>query len=483
MFRSAIVTTALTNDAADSYFGHRIRSESYHGDNSMKATLRALLDRRMPADDFIGTTVYRSGLTDSQLAEDGVLRELLENKMNVYENWITFVSVTGSETHRTTLLERIKGGFVDAADGYCGFKYHELPAVTELFKNSFKVLCYICPEYKSVVVFIDNLTMAKYHYIQCAILGMLPWYHTKETGMTEEELKLIWSFKETTPDKYLAAIEAIAAHFDFETGRIKKLLAGFEISADKRRLESLNRNVANLRSDINSYSESIARAYKSINDNLVSIAGLEAKISGAPVESELMNYFMKNKNVKLRNVDGNIAYFEVYDYLSYFDEDAVKRYLKNGDGFVFRHVTSRNNTGITKEQMIKFINNVFIEQEVKIRFCAAFYMDISSCRVNYDNRGSFTDPRADTCLRNTHIQYFGCLGNNRSAMDKCMGNADYIGVIQQCMAATRNLNWHDSTVMGRFFDDLDSVRSRFCELPDGTLVTFKDAVKWIDEHE
>ncbi len=59
-----------------------------------------------------------------------------------------------------------------------------------------------------------------------------------------------------------------------------------------------------------------------------------------------------------------------------------------------------------------------------------------------------------------------------------------IGAVEQCIASAKSLNFHDSPVMGAFMRKFYSRDTKpFIELPDGTLVTAYDAVKWIKEQE
>lgn len=118
-------------------------------------------------------------------------------------------------------LSAIESNFTTEYSGY-----HRLEKVQMFYRKSFAVDCYINPELKSVIVFVDGMDNKKMHYLQVSILAMLPWYFDPEKGMTEDEMALVYSLRETSPEKYNECLVKMAEQYDFKTARIRQLLAG-----------------------------------------------------------------------------------------------------------------------------------------------------------------------------------------------------------------------------------------------------------------
>ena len=80
------------------------------------------------------------------------------------------------------------------------------------------------------------------------------------------------------------------------------------------------------------------------------------------------------------------------------------------------------------------------------------------------------------------------MGNYSATINQLLKDNDYIGAIEQCIASCKSLNFGDSTVMEEFMLRLygisdQHVNIRCIELPNGEVVTPKNAVKWLREQE
>ena len=63
---------------------------------------------------------------------------------------------------------------------------------------------------------------------------------------------------------------------------------------------------------------------------------------------------------------------------------------------------------------------------------------------------------------------------------------DYIGAVEQCISAVKQLNWADSTVMNYFMGAMygdNSYNNKCIELPDGNIVKPVQAIEWLESQE
>jgi hypothetical protein len=134
--------------------------------------------------------------------------------------------------------------------------------------------------------------------------------------------------------------------------------------------------------------------------------------------------------------------------------------------------------------MEKLLTAIFIDQTLKIRFCAAYYFDLNgSVGAQYHHRfpSSFSGYKP-----NPHIDEFECMGNYKRTINEALTRRDYITALEQCVASAKSLNLHDSAVIGRFighFCQNGGSSYKAIELPDGRIVSPKEAIKWIEEQE
>ncbi|MCL2698151.1 MAG: hypothetical protein FWE74_08735 [Oscillospiraceae bacterium] len=85
-------------------------------------------------------------------------------------------------------------------------------------------------------------------------------------------------------------------------------------------------------------------------------------------------------------------------------------------------------------------------------------------------------PESSSYLPNPHIQNHSCIGSYAMRFQEYMRKRDYMGAIDQAVVSERNLNFHDSTVMLKFANELSNSSKSCIETKDGTLLTPFEAV-------
>ena len=476
MFKQSVSSTMLTSDAANIFFPH-ITGEMYGSDHTFLATVRALVAPRMPEGESIHVSFGRSDYNAAVVSETSARRmvEMICGNMYRGAGQIYIHNLANrDEANNIANIELLKRQFCEV---YAGWQYHE--KISNFYQKSFKVICFIHPESKSASLFVEQLNLQKLHYLQMSILAFLPWYFDPEKGMSEAEMALVHSLRERTPAKYEACIAELAKQYDFEAGRIRKLLKDFETKFERMECDRVRRDITRVDNDMTNLDRQYADFIKRRNDLCIRLLGLERRIEEG-VESELMEYFLCNRKLHLENIDGTYMYFAVRDYLSYFDEDAAATYIKNRNGYFY----SCCNSSLTKDGMEKLLTAIFVDQTIKIRFCAAYYFDMNGSVT--PNSNHHFGPEFKGYRPNPHIDQYSCMGNYKPAINTALRNRDYITALEQCVASAKSLNFHDSTVMRNFIEQFTANGGssyKAIELPDGTVVSPREAVKWIEAQE
>lgn len=483
MFRTTISSTPMTTESANTFF-QNITGASFNGDVSFVATLRALAYPRMQEGDAIRLEFTCSSYSARDVAGTRASRMVSTMlDMGYYSQGTVVIHNCDGRTQEDNYacLELMKSTFCEV---YSGF--HRLEKVTDFFKKTFYVLCFINPTTKQVVLFVDSLNLRKLHYLQCAIFAFLPWYFDPEAGVSQDEMNLIQSLREKTPEQYEACLVKLSQQYDFRAASIKKMLAGFETRFDKIESDRLRRKILEIERNIADYQRKIYEKLSEKNGFDVKLLGLETKIAKGNGESEIMDYFLCNDKLSLSRVTDSQMTFAIKDYITYFDEDMAKRIIDNEHSYVYCPNGRSCNNFIEHDDMKRLMYAVFIDQTLRMRTCAAYGLSIGGSSVDaisgYDYGYEFAD-----CIPNAHIDRYSCLGNYSRAITECLKRSDYIGAIEQCIASCKSLNFADSAVMKVFMSRMYGLdgytRNRCIELPNGNVVTPKEAAAWLKEQQ
>lgn len=490
MFRAVIRSTQLTSDVANSFF--RIRGECFQNDFSFVSTLRALVAPRMKDDDEAIYLAFKSGVySSSSISRAGahnacrsiatyiVADEEHERHGKFYVH--SFTSSDQSDNYAA--LEALKCGFEGAFPGW-----HRIEKVTLFFKNKFYCLCFINPTTKSVVIFVDNLDIRKMHYLQCGIFAFLPWYFDPSEGVTELEKELVESLRENTSTKYEDCIARIAEKYDFRTESIKMLLEGFETRYERQRRNEIRQDIDSIIYNIKDLNDRIGQYLSQKNDLDIELLGLDQKIAnGGDGNSEIMEYFLCNRNIVLESVTDSRMTFSCKGYLEYFDEEMAKRMIDNPHSCIYEPNGRPRGNIIAAEDMKLLMNALFVDQTLKMKFCASYTFNLNG-NVSANSHHTYGSEFRD-CTPNTHIDKHSCMGNYYQAINQILSEKNYIGAIEQCVASCKSLNFADGVVLEEFMarlyeiEDRGEVNLKCIELPDGQIVTPKGAIDYLKTEE
>lgn len=486
MFKNSIASTPLTTDAANAYFSN-ITGQRYGNDNSFLATLRALVAPRMKEDESItlkfGRTEYDASTVRS-VPGDRMVEAICSNyHLNDYDGYIIIHSLSSDPESNKVNLQMIDANFTGYYTGY-----HRLEKVKEFYRKAINVDCYINPEHKNVILFVDRLDNKKLHYLQQSILAILPWYFDPNNGVSELEMELIQSLRETSSEKYEACLARVAEQYDFKTARIRQLLGGFETRFEQMECERVRSEINDFDRRIMQLNDEIGAMLGRRNDSCIRLLGLETKIANGGEDSEIMEYFLCNNKLFLENVTDTDMYFSVKDYLTYFDRDMAETAINNPHSFVYCNGRNGEYRGISAEKMKRLMREIFVEEmpRLRIKFCGAYRFNLNGS-VGTQGGHSFGYEFADA-MPNTHIDRFNCLGNYQRTINQLLQRRDYISAIEQCIASCKSLNWGDSPVMGEFMRAMwgssdYNYNNRCIELPDGRVVKPAEAIKWLEEQD
>lgn len=479
MFKAGITQTPFTTEAANAYFSN-ITGGSFNHDHSFISTLRALLAPRIKEGESVNLIFGSSGYNLDQVGAipaERVVSAICNDYRLSYPGQFIVHSLRAGQESNMANFKAIEVKFASVYEGY-----HRLGKVKDFYRKAFNLDCYINPDLKSVIVFVENLDNKKMHYLQVSILAMFPWYFNPKEGMTDDEMALVYSLRETSPDKYNQCLAKMASQYDFKSARVRQLLAGFETRYEKMACDNVREEIAahdRKIAELNSY---IGDHFRRRNESCIRLLGLEQKIAEGSGDSEIMEYFLCNDHLVLENVTDTDMYFSVKDYLEYFDSEMAERAIGNRGSFVYEYgLAARGDDGRDKAK--KLMTEIFVSENprLRVRFCAAYLFNLNGNvqpLSGHDFGFEFNG-----YMPNTHINNFRCMGGYETTINKLLVKRNYIGAIEQCIASCKSLNWGDHTVMCEFMRQFWDSRNKCIELPDGTVVCPEEAFNWLEAQD
>lgn len=471
MFGTLINSTPFTSEQSDIYFSH-FKTELYKEkallDKSFIASLRALLGLRIsPEEEFFIYATRESAIPCGDSSDLKILDYLKGGISDWNDNCLGVILLSGSEEDRERVIKLVETSLLAEMPGY-----QKVNRITEFFKQYFPIHCFVSPDLKkSVIIADDHDSVRLFHYLQSAIPPALPWFF-ENSPLTDNELKLIRSLRESKSDDYLEALNILVNGFDFRTGYVKEKLKETINNYDKVLMDAVKEKskskVDSIR-DLN-IKISILLSEKAELDN--KLLGLQTKAAESNLSSELTEYFLCNKNLHITEAyEGNIE-FAVTGNMVYFDEELAERIISNERSSISNSVPP---------SIRALLTSIFVKGDLKLRVCAGYKLNLTNGVVGMQ-RFSFPKELRDF-FPNPHINGYGCLGNYSVLMNQLTLNGDFINVVEQCVASCQSVDWGDHTVMTHCMSELTEVgrgSRKIIELPDKKAVSVNEAIEWLE---
>lgn len=489
MFTREITETPFTTPTARRVFG-KIKAEKFNSDVSMTSTLRALLFRRMGGEEFFVSRA-RTGYSYETLRNhdpDDILAAVTIRA--VYDgdsrNCLCINSFRSSEDACEEMFRIMDARFLSFAKERSsesehsegeGSSFSELEDLKEFFaQRHIQARFYINEVRKVCYVMVGSLDIKKWHLLQSLIPRYLPWWF-EDQPLNEKEKELLKSLTNRYAPAYESAIKSIAEEIDVRGELIKASLKGFESQFEQIQLQGVRNKISSLREELASLNSQWTNVAQRIQVQQDLEFGLATKINSCTnAPSELMEYFLANKNLHLRGENNGAIEFVVTGYLDNFDPDQFEKTLDNPDSYMYRYAGGRFTTAQTK----RLLTAIFGTEQIKMRVCAAYMLDFAQMQYGGIARYDFSD--FSTYLPNPHIQLYRCLGGNEQYIREAVYNRDYVLAVANCAASAGNINFGDYTVGEQFIGALfyEDCRKKFLELPDGSVVAPVEAIAWLD---
>lgn len=473
MFRERVGITKATDQLAEGFFASKVFGHYFDGDVTFISTLRCLLIDRLKGDDYIKLRMRNKNLASYGDYDKNYLDDIVPA---IPYNGITILNVNGDESRVEKFFKTVDESLLTLQRFSC---VEEAWKVKEFYKKQMPVRAFVSPRDKGAIIIVSNLTLKKWHYLQCACLLYMPWiFNPEKDTVSKEEMELLNSLKEKDPLRYMNAVDAILSARDFRTEEMMRQLSNFESYTLEQTLQNVKNEIERMLNEIKSYQSEINALLERKFAKEISLLGLQAKLNTGN-DSELLQYFRDNENLLFVSArDGELT-FIVKGYLTSYRMRIAEENIETNTLSNYFYAGELGGFSLNDKKML--LKAIFLEQKIKLRFCAAYHIRLGGGGGAF---GGYNYPLecADS-MPNPHTDIHQCMGAWGQSMNECLTKNDYVGAVEQCIYSCMNVNLDEYATMEPFFRNLWSgnKNNRCLELPDGRVVKPAEAIQWLKE--
>lgn len=480
MFKTPVQRTQFNTEIANEFF-QNITGNKYTQDDSLVCVARAVLPPRMKDGDHVNffyqpkriqkDAVFEGGSEEIEAYISSDIDLSAENQATIYY----FVGARRSDS--APYMDAIQEHFVAKHRGWV-----ENKRVRDAYGEMFPIMSFANTSKRSVVLFMGEADIKRQRFAIQGVFSSMPWYfNAEEHPLTDDERELLTCIISNDPEdvseqKFYAALDRIAAQYDFEKIRVSRMLDGFETRYERRAIERIHAEIERDNQSIRQYNAEIGNLLKRRNENNTRLMGLQLRLEQSGEASDIRDLFISNPHLCLERVSDDKLTFSVKTDLEFFDEDMMEKFIANDASYVYM---SRGS--INQKDMIKLLRALFIDRTLKLQVCGAFMLEMYG-NVNALERHDFPAGFSEF-MPNTHINEYSCLGNYVGPINECIQNGNYVGAIMQCVASCQSLNFGDPSVFESFMKHMYDNRYSSIRLPDGRIVKPAAAIAWLKEQE
>ena len=449
-------------------FMNSVSGSDYQGDNTMVATLRALLFERLNGKPLHYEYRDASNEWHKRKTAPAIFRAVFGHDASV-ENKLVLSNIGALENDEE---------FNTLYDNLAKLAEPQKDISTYLFENGgYKVGFLTDNARNSAYIFISNPNIRIYHLLQ----SFIPRYFKHlfvENPLTDLEKELVKSMTERNSANYLATIAKIASEKDYRKQVIECEMEGFERHCRDRQLEEARRRLADLKRKIEQLTNQQREAYNSYDEQNIRVEGIIALQNKAGDSHEIIDYFISNKAVDLVSADNGVLIFNVRTMLDFYDVEGYASMSRNGDiynsydlptGNVFRDRANRK----------LLMDNLFsASPKIAIKMCAYFELNArgtANSHINHDFGAAYQD-----YLPNPHFQRHNCLGSNEPEINNFLMQGEILAAVDQCISAARGVNVHETGPTFRpMLHSVFENKNKIIRTADGVDMTPEEALNWL----
>lgn len=331
------------------------------------------------------------------------------------------------------------------------------------------------------LIITSSWTLSSANLYASLVPAMLPWAFASEPVQTDElEVLTLLANPNTEYMAWAQPFEAVTEkRYGFKDRVLEVSLGGFESAVNNILLRQYKNQIDDLERSVRDYTERLTGCIINLNEAKCMLSALE---NTKPQEGQLLQYFKGNPKLNLIQARNEIITFVICCYMDLFDPDAYQIMKENEYSYLYSGYNDCYRDGaLSEDEYWTLMDGLFSTERVKLKLCAAWKLTQNS--ISALESSEYVD-RFPDYMPNPHIQGYGCTGSFGSYLNGSIQRGDYVMALDTACVDTGNVNLNDSVVTRRqFIPYLIFSGRKIIELPDGTSVTTREAIKWLKETE
>lgn len=474
MFNRELDRLTLTSEIANEVFPN-INGVNFNYDTSFLATLRALVAPRMAKKDTLYLDVRTYTYREAALKEYGDEDSIRMLTDGIGNNTILVCGFSGRESDNKASMKVVDNAFLRFFDDYEEIK--DLRAFAA--KQQTDMRFYINEKTKSVVIFIEGINLRLYHFAQSFVSRFLPWYFKKKP-LEDNERELVKTLIQKTATGYQQLIEEFANKYDFRSIKIKKMIGGVANRTKVNQLMQVRDNIAVRERKLDEIREKFRVLAEEMQDLRTRECGLTYQIDNAEDDTELVEYFIHNKNINVINAGNDGIEIIVGTTIDSYDPDLLDRMKKNKGSYLYKGYDVNNEVFADVNARKKMIDALFGDDAIMgIKVCAYYNLRFSG-GVRVSMKYAYPKPEYEDFLTNPHFYFFACIGTYEGVINDALRKGDYMYAVEQCVISAQTINLTEgSQTVAPFLGQVFNSDKKIIRMPDGTSCTPVEAYNWL----
>lgn len=473
MFSKKITRTGFSGHNSYRYF-NVISENLWTPDESFFSTLCAVLHNRIDGEKLI-LNINRKSINPNIYSDHSVseiFRVLFDGRLDDSNTLIVRHLVSPSQAFNDGVVRYLDDHAKEGLE-----EYVELQDLKAFCANAgASVRFYVNHDKHTAAVIISGDFIKYHHLVQGLIPRYLPWYFQSKP-LTEIERTLFASLAAKTSGVYETLIQEMFDAIDLRSIRVEELVGGFEERATEREIAALNSRIQQIRNSMCQLMDSYHSQHDSLirlNRELIGVRSVDTS------NNDLLQVFRSMKCLYPACSTDQALDFYVDSYLDNFDPDGYLTLRTNPRSYI--HDIGLDNVFEDEENRQLLLDAIFShEPQLRVRMVARFTI-IPHSRVRVHSGFPYFDEFKDR-LPNPHIYHYACLGAYEPVLNELIDDNDMVGVLQECIAATKSFNIMEEPTGRRFLEDLFTSEQAVLELPDKTCLTPVQALEYLKNQE
>jgi hypothetical protein len=361
----------------------------------------------------------------------------------------------------------------DLPEGWMELPEDKHPVCKYLSETS-PTAIYINEQLKQAFVFVTKQTEAWTKKFASILFRVLPWLFPKNKP-EGDEVEFFKAIADGNGEKVVELIEKVQVLLDFRKDRLRKQLSGWSLGLHEAQIQEATRKVDHTRQSIHSHRQNLSTLSTDLAMQINILTAL--RNTPPPTDDLLYEFFDSHKQLTVLSTNrdnyGNQLQYQITETIQFYDQDEFLSYINDTNSYFYNNDYS--------DELYALMKGLFGDEKGHVRARCVFKLSNFTSLVpirNFNFNDNFR------IMPHPHLDTQTCLGGNEQPILEYMAKGEWDLAIQQTIAAAKNINFGDETVvvsMMRWLENSRSSQHKLVIADNGNEMTIQEFLAYIKE--